>query len=602
MRALVFAVLISISIFHSLNSRAQVGIAIKCAEGWWASCCICSNCLVVDPPPAMGYCRHCNLLCPKCRKDLGDLQTALEKLKAKNRALKSAYDAYEKGYSEDLENYVKGYEDLYGKEGDWTISGLNSNFGKFAASYAAVMSNATGVTNLAKALSTSLQLYQSSSAGDFAINGSGGLLDVANSQWGMIGITSLIAETHADKLVTQLNNGVPVEKALNDFLKNAQFFPDTPWKLKDVSNAGEFAGLALDLYGFGYSVQDIWDNLGNISESAGNMDIATEQMARISDSIVKNVNIMTCIRETLDSLNSGGLGMTGNANSLMAASNGFSRFSSSTYFAFTASDTILQLDRASIKSALAESDKLRKLTKSMVKRMEKDIIAPLVPWLTQKWSRLKKAQAILLLQKCKKGVQAMQPELNKALAMAKSLEELLKNAVTGYELDYVIGPSTNAGTINEPGEKWKTIPNSKVKAGMGRMAFTFPKGIYWRMEFYKGDKYITNYNSGDTYKFYELEPGTYNIELNYVRVNDVSIANGNETIMKSGVLQIVNNDRWELYTANKKKYLTSGNKPIKMAMIPGTYVVNILDKDYTVTVGDRMTVRFEVPNPLLMDE
>jgi hypothetical protein len=598
MRALSLAVLISISVLYSLNTRAQVGIAINCADGWWASCCRCGNCLTVDPPPAYGFCRECHLLCPNCRKTLGDLAAALEKLKAKNRALKEAYDAFEKSYGENLENYVKGYENLYGEEGTGTLSGLTSTLGKFASSYASVVSNATGVTNFAKAVTTSIQLYQSSSAGDAAINSGGGLLDVANSQWGMRAISDLITNEAGDKMVRQLNAGVPFEKAVNDFFNNADCFPDTPAKWKDISNAGEWAGLALDIYGYAYANQDLWDNLGDISESVENMDDATAQMSRISDSIVKNVDLMICIRETQDSLNSGGLGMIRNENSLMASTRPFIGNSESTHFGFSSFDSLMLIDRESLKSALAQSGQLLKLTKAMVKSMEKDVITPLVPWLTKKWSTLKKGPSILLLQKAKKGIQAMLPVIEKIKTMAPSIETLLRNAVLGYEVDHINAVSPG----NELTEKWQIAPNSKIKAGKGRMAFNFPGGTTWRVEFWKGKDYITSYSSVNPHPFHELDPGSYDIDLNHIKVNNVTIGNGNETRMKYGILHIVNNERWEIYTANKANYLTSGLEPVKMPMVPGTYVINMLGKDHTITITDRLTVRFELPNPRLKYE
>jgi hypothetical protein len=586
------------------NATAQVGIKISCADGWWAQCCRCANCLQVDPPPAYGYCRDCHLLCAKCRKDMGDLQAALEKLKAKNRALKDAYDAFEKQFSGNQETFVKGYEDLYGKEGDYTLSGLNSNLGKFASSYAAVMSNASGTTNLYKALSTSLQLYQSSSPGDAGINAAGGLLDVANSEWGMQRLVEFLADAAADKLVSQLSNGIPLDKAMADFMKNANCFPDTPWKLKDVSNAGEWAGLALDIYGYAYSIQDVWDNLGDISESAINMDIATEQMSKISDSIVKNVDLMICIRETQDSLKSGNLGLINNNNPFIAASRRFNYTAESTRFGSLPWDSIMQMNRESLKTALAQTKQLLDLVTTIKKQMEKEIIAPLIPWLTKKHTRLKKNIAILLLQKARKAVQAMPAQLERVKTLSQSIEDLLKNAVTGYEVNYMKESTSfdNVGRINIPAEKWTMVPNPKIKAGMGRMPFNYPQGIEWRVEFYKGTDYLYSHSSSGSTRFYDLQPGTYDINLNSVLVKNVTIGNGIETIMKYGVLIIMNNEHWELYSADRKTYFTSGNKAVKRAMVPGVYVLNIYGKDYNIAITDKVTVRFEVPNPYLKYE
>src|SRR5687768_13707935 len=76
--------------FFPVQSISQVP-----CEGWAALCCNCANCLVIDPPPALGTCRHCHLLCPDCRKKLGDLDKAWENLRDKNRSLLDKMNSYQ---------------------------------------------------------------------------------------------------------------------------------------------------------------------------------------------------------------------------------------------------------------------------------------------------------------------------------------------------------------------------------------------------------------------------------------------------------------------------------------------------------------------------
>src|SRR5687767_13910109 len=93
-----------------------------------------------------------------------------------------------------------------------------------------------------------------------------------------------------------------------------------------------------------------------------------------------------------------------------------------------------------------------------------------------------------------------------------------------------------------------------IKKGMGRLSLAFPAGVYWSVDIYSAaNKFIIN-RSIETYKLkhYDLAPGTYNLKLNTVLVENVVIEEGKVTRVKAGILEVGPGMHWELTTENKK--------------------------------------------------
>lgn len=158
----------------------------------------------------------------------------------------------------------------------------------------------------------------------------------------------------------------------------------------------------------------------------------------------------------------------------------------------------------------------------------------------------------------------------------ESAEEFIKNA----------GSNANPSTEEPGNDKWTSKPFTGLAEGMGRLNLEFPDGIDWRVDIYNAaNKFITNRSSALKHPSHPLAAGTYNIKLNTVPVQGVIIKPGKETRIRYGVLDIKFPGSWELRTENDK-FLTSGNKPKKLALPVGRYILKEAKNPRTVTVTE----------------
>jgi hypothetical protein len=121
-------------------------------------------------------------------------------------------------------------------------------------------------------------------------------------------------------------------------------------------------------------------------------------------------------------------------------------------------------------------------------------------------------------------------------------------------------------------EKWSTKTASGLAKKTGRLSLVFPKDVEWSVDIYSAaNKFITNRSSANKHGSYSLAPGKYNIRLNTVRVDNFPIIEGMDSRIKAGILNVTIAGHWELRTENDK-FLTSGNRPKKLALPVGRYL------------------------------
>lgn len=603
------------AILSPIITKAQADTV--CSANWWAICCKCkTNCLIVKPLPAFGYCRECNLLCPDCNRKLGNLNDALEKLKGRNRGLKEAYDAHEESYAKASQKYDATREKIYGNEsGEWTASGLTGSLGKFSGAAFGVLSNTTGATNAFKTVSNAVSIYQTSGTSDAMMNGTGTVIDLFTSSGYIKNIlVDEIFKNDVDKMYRQMRNGTSVDQVMKNF--NHDLVPNTPYNLDEVMKGADFAGFLMDVYGYYSATKELFNDISHIQDYLFRMNAAMKEMKKISDSIVKNVELMICIRETLDSLNSGGLGSRSSKEfSNMYAVNMIIPASSSALFSkyfslaienplhISLYDTSWQMDEIKITSAFNQLKKLNGLLTIMMKRINKEILPPLIPWITNRREELKPAVLLQLLQRAKKSISVLITDLGKAKDLTQPIIENIETATNGYEINYLsdISNTSATGAHVEKGsggtDKWTIKSNTKIKGELGRVNMNFPRGVEWSIDFSTTEnKFITNRSSYSKHQpFYDVVPGNYNLTLNHITIENVSVEKGKETKLKTGFLHIISTRPWEIYSESKEKYYTSGNKPVKMALPAGRYLLNFEGKDYRVMIGEGAYVKFEIP-------
>lgn len=158
----------------------------------------------------------------------------------------------------------------------------------------------------------------------------------------------------------------------------------------------------------------------------------------------------------------------------------------------------------------------------------------------------------------------------------------------GYPIES--GSSSNEVSSNA---KW-VISAANMKGVLGRLNTNFPEGVDWTLDINTPEnKFLTNRSSYSKHgPSYDLAPGIYIFSLNTFAVENVPIERGKETRLKTGVLNIVSEGRWEIYNETKEKYHTSGNKPKRMALPVGSYQLLLGEQFYPIVIKDKETVEY----------
>ena len=163
---------------------------------------------------------------------------------------------------------------------------------------------------------------------------------------------------------------------------------------------------------------------------------------------------------------------------------------------------------------------------------------------------------------------------NRLMDAAKAvLPEYFQGCEAGQDL--VKNNAENITDASEPEPEkgqWISQPVKGLGKNMGRLNLDFPAGVEWDVDIYSAaNKFLINRSSAGKHPSYPLAAGTYNIKLNTVHVNGVIIEEGKDTRLRTGILDIIFEGSWELRTENDK-FLTSGNKPVKLALPVGRYI------------------------------
>ena len=159
----------------------------------------------------------------------------------------------------------------------------------------------------------------------------------------------------------------------------------------------------------------------------------------------------------------------------------------------------------------------------------------------------------------------------------------------GYPIE-----SGSDGNEENANARWVISP-ANMKGVLGRLNTAFPDDVEWSIDFNSAadNKFITNRSGFSKHgPAQDIGPAIYNFQLNSVLVENVPIERGKETRLKTGVLSIVSDGRWELWNETKEKYYTSGNKQKKIALPAGAYQLNLGGQYYPVVIRDKETVEY----------
>ncbi|HYC38969.1 MAG TPA: hypothetical protein VEB63_00660 [Chitinophagaceae bacterium] len=601
-----------------------------CSANWWAKCCVCATCLVVEKLPKFGYCRHCNLLCPDCRKNLGNLDSALSRLKAENRALMEKLRSSQRTANEQNAKLTDALIKTYGQEaGHWTVfdpaswrnmtgSGFNSSLGKFATASASLLADFNGAGLPIKILVNVISTAQSEGAVDAATNLNGILFDILTEDKLRKAFENEMILNAGQKFAEEIRNARNLRgaafhqafmRAKRNFMREARFVEN----FSKATNKIDFGNTLLDIYQFIQAGADVIANLYDIYDSYRSREDALKDRLATQNQIVKNVKLMACIRETKDSLNNGGLGrrlpFAGSlsfallGSRLLPLQEEFTCFSPLTNAVINSpGESFWEVDTFRVKAAITQIRKLQAALNQMIRVFADDVVPPLIPWTLQRHEQLSAESRISLLKSLKTPLDNMVSLHKTAMNLSDGIEENMAHVISGQEVFYL----TDVAGARDPekynttiGERWIQTANGRIKGEVGRINMSFPPDAEWSIDFYSaGNKFVGNRSKAGKKQYEDFPPGKYLLKLNSIPVENVGIEKGKETKLKVGFLELVSPGDWELYSESKQKYYTSGNKPAKLALPVGNYVLDFGDRDFSVQIRERVTVRFELPVPV----
>jgi hypothetical protein len=138
-------------------------------------------------------------------------------------------------------------------------------------------------------------------------------------------------------------------------------------------------------------------------------------------------------------------------------------------------------------------------------------------------------------------------------------------------------------------EKWHLDSSLRIKNGLGRLDLNFPADVTWDVDIFTNTgKFIINRSVSGKHTYYDLAPGFYNCRLNTVMVENVPIEKGKITKLKTGFLCITEARKWELRNGSGEKFLTSGNKAVKIALPVGNYQLKYNSETHTISILEGM--------------
>jgi len=151
--------------------------------------------------------------------------------------------------------------------------------------------------------------------------------------------------------------------------------------------------------------------------------------------------------------------------------------------------------------------------------------------------------------------------------------------------------SGDATTGNEnAAEKW-VINKVNAKSGTGKLFVTLPSGTEWDMTIYAAGSTKVLSNTMLQQNF-SLLPGSYDLEINHIKIAAVPVEKGNNTRLKTGVLHISNSTSWTLYDEAKQTVLVNGASPQKRGLPIGKYKLSIMNQDVAIEIKDGETVEY----------
>jgi hypothetical protein len=138
--------------------------------------------------------------------------------------------------------------------------------------------------------------------------------------------------------------------------------------------------------------------------------------------------------------------------------------------------------------------------------------------------------------------------------------------------------------------KW-VIEKTDEKSDNGKLFVTLPEGTTCDVTIYAAgsDTIVSNTMMQQNFP---LPPGSYDLQINHVKVTGVPVEKGNNTRLKAGVLRISKVTSWTLYDVLKENVLINSLTSGSWGLPVGKYVLTMLEEDRSIEIRDGKTVKY----------
>ena len=139
-------------------------------------------------------------------------------------------------------------------------------------------------------------------------------------------------------------------------------------------------------------------------------------------------------------------------------------------------------------------------------------------------------------------------------------------------------------------EKW-VINQVNAKSDNGELFVNLPKDTKWDITIYAAgsSKVLSNTMLQTSFT---LPPGNYDLEINHIWIKGVPVVKGNNTRLKTGMLDIANKNPWTLYDESKQTVLINSSSAEIRGLPVGKYKLIIREQNHDIEIKDGETLEF----------
>lgn len=133
-------------------------------------------------------------------------------------------------------------------------------------------------------------------------------------------------------------------------------------------------------------------------------------------------------------------------------------------------------------------------------------------------------------------------------------------------------------------DKWEII-KMKSKSSTGKLFVSLPQDAQWDMTIYASGSNKVRSNTM-LKKEFSLLPGSYDVEINHIRINGVPVQKGYNTRIKAGVMHVPTQESWTLYDETGQTVLINTYSVQKRGLPVGKYILQMNYQRQAIEIKD----------------